>query len=440
MNRHIFKNYVILLKGDNMEEKEINSMKETTSKINEKNVKETKRKKIKKHSSSFSLIEVSCLVILSIIISFLMGIFVYQSLISKKLNQNSDKYFQEFKEQYQYILDHYYEDIDKEKLIDGAISGMLESLDDEHSNFISEDNSSFDESLQGSYEGIGIEVFSDGTDIIVLRVFDNSSAKEAGIKPGDKIIAIDGKKLSGKSTSEFSSYIKKSSNKKKFKITYERDGKKMDTTVTKKYLIIPSVYSKMYTENGKKVGYLSVSTFSATTYNQFRNALKSLEKDGMQSLIIDLRGNSGGHLSVVTDMLSLFMDDSHVIYQIQTKEETTKYYSKGKKDVTYPIVILQDHNSASASELMASSLKEQLNAVIVGTTSYGKGTVQEVVDLEDGNQYKFTTKKWLTSKGTWIHNKGIKPNIEVELDEKYYETLEEIDDNQFQAALKEACK
>ena len=196
----------------------------------------------------------------------------------------------------------------------------------------------------------------------------------------------------------------------------------------------------MYEENNKKVGYLNVTTFSATTYNQFKKALNSLEEQGMQSLIIDLRGNSGGHLSVVTDMLALFMDDSHVIYQIESKGQTTKYYSEGKKDVTYPIVILQDENSASASELMASSLQEQLNATIVGTNSYGKGTVQEVVDLEDGNQYKFTTKKWLTSKGKWINEVGVKPDVEVKLNESYFQTFEEKDDNQLQTALKEASK
>lgn len=423
-----------------MEEKEMDSKVNELQDTSIKKEKATKKKKNRQSFSKFGLAEVSCLVIASIVLSFLVGIFVANKLYVKSINYETDKYLKEFEKEYQYILDNYYEKIDQEKLIDGAISGMLESLGDEHSNFIDEDNSSFDESLQGSYEGIGIEVLSDGNDIIVLRVFENSSAAEAGIKSGDKILAIDGKKLDGKSASELSNYIKKNSDKKTFKIKYERDEEEYEATLTKKYLVIPSVSSEMYENNGKKIGYLNVSTFSATTYNQFKEALNSLEDQEMYSLIIDLRGNSGGHLSVVTDMLALFMDDSHVIYQIESKGKTTKYYSKGKKDATYSIVILQDENSASASELMASSLQEQLNATIVGTNSYGKGTVQEVVDLEDGNQYKFTTKKWLTSKGKWINNVGVKPDVEVKLDETYYQTFEEKDDNQFQAALTEASK
>lgn len=423
-----------------MEEKEMDSKVNELQDTSIKKEKATKKKKNRQSFSKFGLAEVSCLVIASIVLSFLVGIFVANKLYVKSINYETDKYLKEFEKEYQYILDNYYEKIDQEKLIDGAISGMLESLGDEYSNFIDEDNSSFDESLQGSYEGIGIEVLSDGNDIIVLRVFENSSAAEAGIKSGDKILAIDGKKLDGKSASELSNYIKKNSDKKTFKIKYERDEEEYEATLTKKYLVIPSVSSEMYENNGKKIGYLNVSTFSATTYNQFKEALNSLEDQEMYSLIIDLRGNSGGHLSVVTDMLALFMDDSHVIYQIESKGKTTKYYSKGKKDAIYSIVILQDENSASASELMASSLQEQLNATIVGTNSYGKGTVQEVVDLEDGNQYKFTTKKWLTSKGKWINNVGVKPDVEVKLDETYYQTFEEKDDNQFQAALTEASK
>lgn len=423
-----------------MEEKELDSEVNELKDSSIKKEKATKKKKNRRSSSKFGLAEVSCLVITSIVLSFLIGVFVTNQLSKKSSLYETDKYLKEFEKEYQYILDNYYKKIDQQKLIDGAISGMLESLEDEHSSFIDEENTSFDESLQGSYEGIGIEVFSDGNDIIVLRVFENSSADEAGIKSGDKILSVDGKKLDGKSASEFSNYIKKNEKKNKFKIKYERDGKEFETTLTKKYIVIPSVFSKMYEENNKKVGYLNVTTFSATTYNQFKKALNSLEEQGMQSLIIDLRGNSGGHLSVVTDMLALFMDDSHVIYQIESKGQTTKYYSEGKKDVTYPIVILQDENSASASELMASSLQEQLNATIVGTNSYGKGTVQEVVDLEDGNQYKFTTKKWLTSKGKWINEVGVKPDVEVKLNESYFQTFEEKDDNQLQTALKEASK
>ena len=175
--------------------------------------------------------------------------------------------------------------------------------------------------------------------------------------------------------------------------------------------------------------------FSATTYNQFEKAVQKLENEQVEGMIIDLRDNTGGHLSVVTDMLSLFLDDSHVIYQIEDKDQTTKYYSTGKETKEYPVVILQNGNSASASELFTAAMKEEYGAKVVGTTSYGKGTVQELNTLQDGTQYKFTTKKWLTPKGNWVHEKGITPDVEVELDEGYRNEPTRENDNQFQRAV-----
>ena len=163
--------------------------------------------------------------------------------------------------------------------------------------------------------------------------------------------------------------------------------------------------------------------------------MSNLEKKGIDSLIIDLRGNSGGHLDTVTDMTSLFLDSKKVIYQIQTKTKTEKIYSNGKKNKSYPIYILIDADSASASEVMASALSEQLGAKLVGENSYGKGTVQEVKYTSSGDQYKFTTKKWLTSKGVWIKGKGLKPDIEIKLNEEYLNNPSEENDNQLKLYL-----
>lgn len=417
-----------------MEKSKTVQKKKTTKKKIEKVEKENK-------TSRFGLAEVIVLVVTTMFVSLFMGSVVTYSIFYKNTSATDEKELSELIENYHYIKENYYDEIDKEALIDGAIKGMLETLGDKHSSFIEDGNtSSFDRELQGSYEGVGIEVYNLNDAIYVNRVFTNSSAEEVGLKPGDKIISVDNKNLEGKTTSDFSNYI---SNKKvgtSFKLIYERDGKQETVTLKKKFVVITSVVSKVIEQNDKKVGYIGISTFSATTTNQFEKELKKLEKEQIDSLIIDLRGNSGGHLSVVKDMLSLLMDKKHVIYQIESKGQTEKYYSEGTETKTYPIVVLQNKNSASASELMSSALQEQMNATVVGTTSYGKGTVQEVVNLTDGNQYKFTTKKWLTSKGTWINGVGVKPNIEVELDSKYAETFEDADDNQLQTALTEASK
>ncbi|MCI8445827.1 MAG: S41 family peptidase [Bacilli bacterium] len=417
-------------------------MEKTTKKDTkmEKKEKPHKRRK-KKSSSAFDLVEMSTLVITTMLISLFMGGAVTYSLMNKHGVVTEDANLKELIDNYRYITENYYHDVDQEELVDGAIKGMLSTLGDIHSSFIDEGiSSNFDLSLQGSYEGLGIEVVNTNQDVYIYRVFPNTPADTAGLKVGDKIISVDGKKLEGKKTSEFSNYVKKKKLGTNMKVIYERNGKQSEVTMAKKFVVIPSVSSKVVEENDKKVGYLAISTFSATTTNQFKNQLKSLEEKHIDSLIIDLRGNSGGHLSVVSDMLSALMDKSHVIYQIQSKDGTKKYYSEGSTTKTYPIIVLQDESSASASELMASALQEQLKATVVGTKSYGKGTVQELIDLSDGNQYKVTTKKWLTSKGVWIDGTGVKPDIEVELIDRYHETGEEADDNQYQKALEEAAK
>lgn len=446
--------YVILLKGDTMK-KEIKTTKKekTVKKVEMKKKKNSNLSdyKIDKHAkdkntrqpkgSVFGISEVVGLVMITMIISLLMGSIITYSVVSKKYRVQEDEYTKEIIKNYNYIVDNYYDEIEKKELVDGAIKGMIETLDDEHSSFIDEqNNTNFDKTLEGSYEGIGVEVYSSNDYIIVIRCFEGSPAYKAGIRADDKIIKFNDENLKGKEATVLSNYITKQSTNKTFTLTYERNGEQKKVEMKKQYVVIPSVVSKIYNKNDKKIGYISVSQFSATTYNQFKKALNELEKQNVDSLVIDLRDNSGGHLSVVADMLSLFMDKSHVIYQIETKKETTKYYSTGKTTKTIPIVVLQNNGSASASELMSSALQEQLGAKVVGTTSYGKGTVQELIDLTDGNEYKFTTKKWLTSNGNWINKKGVTPNVEVNLDQKYYETGSEEDDNQLQTALLEAVK
>lgn len=419
--------------------------KDTDKNINKKqSAKENKPKEkhIKKNPSVFRLSEVVGLVLITMCTSLLIGCIVTYSLTSKKFNLKTDPQTDEIVKNYNYILENYYSELDKDKLVDGAIKGMISELEDEHSSFIdNEENSNFDKTLEGSYEGIGVEVYNDeNNDIIVLQTFPTSSSYEAGIRSGDKIISIDNIDLKGHATSELSNYIASKKTKKSFQIVYERNNVQKKVTVKKKYIVIPTVASKTYTKNNKKIGFIKISQFSATTYNQFKKELEKLEQEKIASLVIDLRDNTGGHLSVVADMLSLMMSKKHVIYQIESKENTKKYYSTGKEDKKYPIVILQNENSASASELMCAALKEELDATVVGTASFGKGTVQELVDLPNGNEYKFTTKKWLTSKGNWIHKKGITPNVEVKLNEKYYSTFDEKDDNQLQKALNVASE
>ncbi len=380
----------------------------------------------------FKTIEVIFLLVITSIISIIVGYMIKKPTESKI----EDEYLEKIMNNYQYIVDNYYDDIDKEKLVSGAIDGMINSLGDDHSQLMTqESSSSFYINLEGTYEGIGVEIYNnDNNDIVVLGIIKDSPASKAGLKPGDIIKKIDDKDLTNTQVSVLTKYVQ-DNKKASYKLVIVRDGVEQNITIERSMITIKSVLSKTFERNGKKIGYIYMSVFANATSKQFSDALKELENANIDALIIDVRNNSGGHLTTAVSVISNFLNGKNVIYQIEKDGNRTKFYSEGKVNKKYPIVVLQNGDSASASELLASSLKESYGATIIGTKSYGKGTVQEVVDLDNGDKYKFTTKKWLTPNGNFINKVGIKPDVEVELDEKYFETPTDENDNQLQTAI-----
>lgn len=397
-------------------------------------------KKIKRATKNpFTNVEVIFLIVVTAMVSILMTyVFVSAFYLKEETKQinSEDTALQEFIDTYQNVLDSYYEDVDEQELIDNAIKGMLSGLDDPYSTYLDKNTSSnFDATLAGTYQGVGLEVYNDqDMNIVVSRVFENSSADKAGIQAGDIIEKIDDKDLTKQKTSEFSNYTKKKKDGK-FQVVYTHEGEEKTAKLERSIIIIQSVSSEVIERNNHKMGYIQIDIFSATTYSQFKKAVEKLEKEQVEGMVIDLRGNTGGHLTVVSDMLSLFMDKKHVLYQIEDKDKKTKYYSTGKETKDYPVVVLQNEGSASASELFTAAMKESYGAKVVGTKSYGKGTVQELNTLQDGTQYKFTTKKWLTPKGNWVHKKGITPDVTIELNDSYLENPTHDNDDQFQKAF-----
>lgn len=386
----------------------------------------------KKTLPTFKTKEVVFLLLITAIISLIMGGIVTYNVTLKGTNVDSE--LAEFIKNYDYITNNYYGDVDKNELIDSAISGMLNTLD-KNSTYVGSDDDNFSIYLEGSYEGTGIQVYNDeNNNIVIYSVFDDTSASKAGLKAGDVIIRLNDKDTTNMSIADFSSLVKKQ--KGKFKITYKRDDEEKTVSLKVSKVDLKSVYSETIEKNDKKIGYIQMSIFANNTYEQFKKALSNLENENMNGLIIDLRSNSGGHLSSAEEIISLFLDSSHPIYQIKTKDSLNTYYSLGKETKKYKIVILIDKNSASASEVVTSALAEQYGAVTVGEKSYGKGTVQELQSLNDGEQYKLTTKSWLTSKGKVIDGKGIEPDYKVSLDEKYYDEPSFDNDNQLQKAIK----
>ena len=383
---------------------------------------------------NFNSKEVIFLLIVTCLISLAIGNAI--NIDKKILEQPIDENLTEFEQNYQYIIDNYYEEVDKAKLIKGAIEGMVNSLGDDYSIAITDDMSNnFNIKLTGSYSGLGIEIVNDQSyNIYISDVIEGSPAEKAGLKVLDKIISIDEIEFTGKKTTELTNYIKES-NKEKYIIKVERDNKEETFELTRETIEIKSVYSEIKNIDNQKIGYVYISIFASNTSTQFKNAIEELEKEGINSLIIDVRSNTGGHLTSVVDMLSCLLDSSKIIYQIENKGEVTKYYSKGNTTKTYPIVVLQNNGSASASELLSAALKEEYGATVIGENSYGKGTVQELISLQDGIQYKITTKKWLTPKGNWINGTGVSVDIEEKLSEEYKQNPTDENDNQLQKAI-----
>lgn len=408
-----------------------------------KKQKEENKKLRKRVNNGFNTTEVVFLIIVTCVISLIMGWSISNGtkLKNNKIYSTDDKELEEFIENYNYILENYYKDIDKKELLDGATEGMISKLDDEFSTVIPEESTNnFNIRLEGTYEGIGVEIVNDeNNNVIIYSIIENSPAEKAGLKAGDIIIKIDDKDFTNKKTSELSNYVKNST-KENFKIVIKRDGEEKTFELKREKVTLKSVDSKIIERDNKKVGYIYIAIFANDTYNQFKKALNKLEQEKIDALILDVRDNTGGHLTTVSKMLSLFLDSNHVIYQTQTKEETKKFYSKGKETKKYKIVVLQNENSASASELLSAALKEEYKATIIGTKSYGKGTVQELIKTTSGSEYKLTTKKWLTPKGNLIHKKGVMPDIEIELSDEYKNDPTEENDNQYQKAIEEAIK
>ena len=367
------------------------------------------------------------------IFSMIIGSIVTYFCSNNTFIEKRDSKFDMLYKTYDIIKNDYYKDVKDEVLVEGAINGMMSSLGDPHSVYFNKKaKEEFDTELTGSYYGIGAEIAStnDGK-AVIKKVFDKSPAKTAGLKENDVFVSIDGESVEGKSISDIANTLR-SEKKEKSIIVVNRDGKELSFEVTKANVTLFSVSSEMLDNN---IGYISVNIFGQNTYDEFTKALNDLEKENMKSLIIDLRGNNGGYLTTVTNMLSIFLDKDKVIYQMQTKTGKKKYYSIKNGSKTYKVVILIDNESASASEIMASAMSEQYGATLVGEKSYGKGTVQITKDLKNGGMIKYTIQNWLTSKGKSIEKNGIKPDYEIKLNDEYANNPTKENDNQLQKAI-----
>lgn len=392
----------------------------------------------KKYIDKFSIKEVLVLLIITAIVSIVTGFVVANRFLKDNLYSNNtpiNENLETFIKNYNYIIDNYYGEYDEEKLLDSALSGVLEALGDPHTVYIDENSvDNFNIQLKGNYTGLGIEIYGSGEGIIISQVFENSPAYLAGLKIGDYILKINDKDVTSMSATDFSNIVK-FNNESEFNLLIKRNNEMKEINVKRSTVIINSVKSNIYNKENKKIGYLNISIFADNTYNQFKTELEKLEKENIDSLVIDVRDNTGGHLTSVENIISLFLDFSHIIYKMEDSSGIKEYYSTGKETKTYPIIVLTNENSASASEILTATLKEEYGAKSVGKKTYGKGSAQELRTLPDGTQYKITTHKWLTPQGNSIDGVGIDVDENIDLSDEYKKNPIADNDNQLQTAL-----
>lgn len=400
---------------------------ESNDNIKEKVLEEKENKKVtkkdkkeeNKSSTNFNLIEVIIIMIITAVFGILIGSCVtyFRDDIN---NENVPDSFKEFVDVYNDLVSEYYFDLDESKLIEAGIKGMLQYLDDPHSSYLDyDDSSSLNLELEGEYVGMGatITVEKDGY-VYISDMFVNSPAANAGFKVGDRIIAVDGEKVTDKNAVEVS-YKVKGQEGTGVDITIVRDGVEQTIRLIRAKVEIPSVSYKVV-EN-TNTGYIKIDIFAKNTPEQFKRAMNELNAQGVDSLIIDVRDNSGGYLSSAEKIISYFLDKGDIIYQLDSKGVIEKVRNTNEKLYDLPVAVITNKMSASASEILAISLKENIDAVLIGQITFGKGTVQKAVRLESGAMIKYTIQEWLSPNGNKINLVGVKPDYEVGNADEHYD-------------------
>lgn len=318
---------------------------------------------------------------------------------------------------YNTIQSHYIESVDKGQLLEGAMSGMVNALDDPYSEFLNLSESElFDETVTGSFQGIGVEIVSKDGDIMVVSPIDDTPAEKAGLRANDVIVSVDGTELKEMSTREVVELIRGEKGTE-VNLKIKRDSTTFDVTVERAEIPVVSVKAELDKEDST-VGYIRVSQFAGNTYDQLVEGIDRLKQEGATSFIFDFRANPGGLLDQAMKISNIFLDEGETIFQIEESNSQTET-SKASKGlgtfkVTDPYVVLVDEGSASASEIFAGAIQQNTNHSLVGTQTFGKGTVQTIANENAYGELKLTIAKWLTPDGTWIHQEGIKPDVIVE--------------------------
>lgn len=346
-----------------------------------------------------------------------------------------DEAFAPIFETYQLIQSRYVagDEIDTDALIDGALSGMIDSLGDPYSSYFTpEAYNSFTTQLSGDIEGIGVVIFTNDLDgIEVQQVFEGTGADAAGVLPGDIFIAVDGVNVESYDQTQLGGVVRGDAGTT-VDITFLRDSSEITLTITRVRFEVPNVSYELFEDSN--VAYISMADFNARSRPQLDEALEALDVNSRNGLIFDLRNNPGGTLSSAVDIASAFIEDGVILYESFADGSEQTFEANGSfADITVPIVVLINENSASASELVSGAMQDQDVAYVIGEISFGKGTVQTVQPLSNDGALRLTIARYLLPSRLWIHDVGVTPDLIIPFDE--LEAEEGDVDPQLEAAL-----
>ena len=317
------------------------------------------------------------------------------------------------------------QDIDQNKLIYGAAKGIVEASGDPYTTFFDPDETkSFQEDIAGSFDGVGMQVEVKNERLTVVAPIKDTPAWEGGILAGDQVLKVNGTSTIGMSANKAVTLIKGPKGTEVI-LTIFREGWKetKDFKLVRNTIRLPSVELEYKEINGKKIAHLTILQFSDVVYNDFQKSAQDISNNKVQGIILDLRNNPGGLVNQAQNIAGWFLDKESIILKEKLRSGDIKEYKAGGPSyfASIPMVILSNKGSASASEILMAALHDNRNIAIIGETSFGKGSVQQLFDLYDGSSIKITIAKWLTPKGEAIDGQGIKPDLEVKMTADDYE-------------------
>lgn len=380
--------------------------------------------------SRFTLMDVFFLVIIFSLLSVTITIFVFKKYIKVNNTNDIDKVYNQ-------IINNYYEEVNKDELSKSAIDGMMKFLSEKYSIYMDTTSTNkLNEELDGKYHGVGIVVQLKENGLFIIDVLKGSPAELGGLEKNDQILQLNDYVVD-KNVQEIVDYIKEHD---EIAFLIKRNESEVIININTVDIDNPVTTSKLLTYDNNNYGYIYLESFSSASYKQFRYELESLEKDNIKGLIIDLRDNKGGYLDQADSISSMFVQKNKVLYSLKDKSEQTTFYDKTDEYREYPIVIITNSMTASCSELLALTLKENNGALIVGTQSLGKGKVQESMNVSNSSMVKYTVAKWYSPNNNNIDEVGIRPNYIVELNKKYYSEPTDKNDNQLNKAIEVLVK